>query len=111
MIIVKGIDTSTIAVNVIFSNSIPLVQFTFEVFDNFNTETAQFDSRNVHQATCTLHQFSYSTSVNLVTETYEFAAVTLGNTTFNFAEGQYQDLSGDPFIIAQIPNLIIDALT
>lgn len=110
MIVAKAIDQSTITANTNLSDGTPFIAFGFDVYDNLNTDNGEYDSWNRVQGLCTYNQFSMSESINSADEVNELVSVTLGNRTFNFANGEYQNLDGTPFNVGIISGAIISAL-
>lgn len=110
MIVAKAIDAGFIQANVGATNNIPFFSFGYSVYENLDTDTGEYDSWNSYIGLCSLYEFSYNVSINSADEVYDFVALTMGNRTFNFSNGEYTNLDGTPFNISQIVSIVTLAL-
>jgi hypothetical protein len=110
MIITKGIDILLLEAQVYTSNDVPYISFTYDVYDNFNTDTLTWTSHNFYYGFSPLNQLSYNFASNIDATIMEYFQLNLGNHSFTFSYGEYQDLNGDPLNLGTIQTAITTAL-
>ena len=110
MIVAKGIDAQSIGVLTNLSGSTPFISFGYAMYENLNTDTGEYDSWNSYNAFCSYNELSFNVAINSNDEVYDYVSVTLGRTTYTFANGEYQNLDGTPFNISVINAAITQAL-
>jgi hypothetical protein len=110
MIIAKAIDAASISAQTNLSDSTPFISFGYAIYENLNTVTGEYDSWNTYNALCTYNELSLNVAANSADEVYDYVSVTLGRTTYTFANGEYQNLDGSPFNIGLINTTITSIL-
>jgi hypothetical protein len=110
MILPKAIDIQTVNSHVSLSNNIPFISFGFTCYENYNVNTGEFDSVVSYDSICTFDQVSFQSSIDNINEYIAHFTLKLGTAVFTFTQGEYYDLSGNPFNIGQVQATITQAI-
>jgi len=88
-IIPKYIGAGSLGASIIFTNGIPIITFSYELYENANIITQTYDSANYFGTFTPLSEFTYTYIIDQNSQKYIQVTVECGNYTFIFNDGEY----------------------
>jgi len=108
MILAKGNDNITFEITSF--STLPFIEFGYEVYENYDTETNTWDSHTFNYGICQYNALSWNFVNDIEGIKTIYTSLNMGNQTFSFSDGEYFTLDGNPFDLATINSNILIAL-